>query len=62
MWRVDNCFIHGFVVCYWMCRSDVSVIPFRICLFFQLQLLALSLWIFDLSDDKLNYHFVIGLR
>ena len=28
MWRVDDCFIHGCVFCYWMCRSDVSIIPF----------------------------------
>ena len=31
---VDDCFIHGCVFCYWMCGSDVSVIPFRMCLFF----------------------------
>ena len=48
MWRVDDCFIHGCVVSYWMCGSDVSVIPFRTCLFSS-QFLALSLWIFDLS-------------
>ena len=29
-----DCFIHGCVFCYWICRSDVSVIPFRTCLFF----------------------------
>ena len=34
MWRVDDCFTHGCVFCYWMCRSDVSGIPFRMCLFF----------------------------
>ena len=33
MWWVDDYFIHGCVFCYWMCRSDVSVIPFRMCLF-----------------------------
>ena len=33
MWRLDNCFIHGCVFYYWMCRSDVPVIPFRMCLF-----------------------------
>ena len=33
MWRVDDCFIHGCVFCYWMCRSDVSVIPFRMFFF-----------------------------
>ena len=35
MWRVDDCFIHAYVFCYWMCRSDVSVIPFGTCLFFN---------------------------
>ena len=34
MWRVDNCFIHCCVFCCWMCRLDVSVIPFRMCPFF----------------------------
>ena len=47
MWRVDDCFIHGCVFYHWMCRSDVSGIPFRMCLAFQSQCLALSLWIFD---------------
>ena len=41
MWRVDDCFIHGCVFCYWMCQSDVSVTPSRMS-FFQL-------WFFDLS-------------
>ena len=35
MWKVDDCIIHGCVFCYWMCRSDLSVIPFRRCLFFS---------------------------
>ena len=35
MWRVDDCLIHGYVFCHWICRSDVSVIPFRMCLFFS---------------------------
>ena len=35
MWMVDDCFAHGCVFCYWVCRSDVSVIPFRMCLFFS---------------------------
>ena len=35
MWRVDDCFIHGCVFCYWMCQSDVSVIPFRMCFSFN---------------------------
>ena len=30
MWRVDDCFIHDCVFCYWMCRSDVSVITFAL--------------------------------
>ena len=34
MWRVDDCFTHGCVFCYWMCRPDVSVIRFRMCIFF----------------------------
>ena len=25
MWRVDDCFIHGCIFCYWMCRLDVSI-------------------------------------
>ena len=33
MWRVDDYFIQGCVFCYGMCRSDVSVIPFRMSLF-----------------------------
>ena len=33
MWRLDDCFIHGCVFCYWMCRSDVSVILFRMSFF-----------------------------
>ena len=36
MWRVDDCSIHGGVFCYWMCRSDVSVIPLRMYLFFSI--------------------------
>ena len=52
---------------YWMCRSDVSVIPFRMC-----NHSFWPLWIFDLSlpvgdkffklDDKWNRQLVIGLR
>ena len=34
MWKVDNRFIHGCLFCCWMCRSDVSVIPLRMCPFF----------------------------
>ena len=34
MWRVDDCFIDGCAFCNWVCRLDVSVIPFRMCLFF----------------------------
>ena len=49
MWRVDDCSIHGCVFCYWMCRSDVSVIPFGMCFCFSIIVFALSLWIFDLS-------------
>ena len=30
---MDDCFIHGCVFCYWICRSDVSVISSRMCLF-----------------------------
>ena len=26
-------FIHGCVFCYWVCQWDVSVIPFKMCLF-----------------------------
>ena len=75
MWRVDACFIHGCVFCYWMCQSNVSVIPSRMCLFFfsfSIIVLALSLWIFDLSlpvgntffrsDNKWNCQLVIGLK
>ena len=32
-WRVHDCFIHSYVFYYWMCRSDVSVISFRMCHF-----------------------------
>ena len=35
MSKVDDCFIHGCLFCYWMCRSDVSVISFRMYLFFN---------------------------
>ena len=35
MWRMDDCFIHCCVFCYSMCRSDVSVILFRMCPFFH---------------------------
>ena len=68
MWRVDDCFIHGCVFCYWMCRSDVSVIPFRMSLFHHS--FGLVIIDFDLSlpvgdkffwlDDKLNCQLVIG--
>ena len=34
MLRVDDFFVHGCVFWYCICRSDVSVIPFRMCLFF----------------------------
>ena len=70
MWRVDDCFIHSCVFRYWMFRSDMSVIPFRMCLFFII-ILALSLWIFDLSlpvgdkffwsDYKWNCQLALGL-
>ena len=33
MWRVDDSFIHGCVFYHWICRLDVSVIPFIVCLF-----------------------------
>ena len=49
MWRVDDFFIYGCVFCYWMFRSDVSVIPFRMCLCFNHSFWPLSLRIFDLS-------------
>ena len=35
MWRVDDCFIRGCIFCHRMCRSNVSVIPFRMCLFLK---------------------------
>ena len=34
MWRVDDCFFQGYVFYYWVCRSNVSVISFRMCLCF----------------------------
>ena len=33
MWRMDDCSIYGYVFDYWICRSDVSLISFGICLF-----------------------------
>ena len=33
MCKVDDCLLHACVFCCWMCRLDVSVVPFRICLF-----------------------------
>ena len=50
MWRVDDCFIHDCVFYHWMCRSDVSVILFRMFFlsFFQSWFLALLLWILTL--------------
>ena len=72
MWRVDGCFIHGTsVFCHWMCRWDVSVIPFRMCLFF-IMCFGLVVMDFDLSfpvgdkfflpNDKWNSQLVIELR
>ena len=71
MWILGDCFIHGCVFCYWMCRLHVLAIPFRMS-FFSSQFLALSLWIFNLSlhvgdkffqsDDKWNCQLVIGLK
>ena len=46
---MDDCFIHGCLL-----LLDVSLILFRMCLFFII-VLTLSLWIFDLSllvEDK----------
>ena len=64
-------FIYSCVFCYWMCRLDVSVISFRMCLYSS-YFLALSILIFDLSlsvgdkffqsDNKWNCQLVIGLR
>ena len=48
MWRVDDYFIYSCVFCHWICRSDVSVIPFRMCFFFLIIVFALSLLVFDL--------------
>ena len=64
MWRVDDCFTHGCVFCYWMCRSDVSVIPFRMCLFFIIVFgpVVMNFYKFFYSDDKWNCQSVIGLR
>ena len=42
MWRMDDCFIHGCVFCNWVCRSNVSVIPLNMCLFFNY-----SFWLCD---------------
>ena len=55
----------------WMCRSDVSVIPFRMCLLHhsfwpcRYEFFNLSLPVGDKlfwSDDKWNCQLVIGLR
>ena len=70
MWRVDDCFIHGCVFCYWMCRSDVSVIPFRMCIFFNHSfwpccyglLTYPCLREISFLDDKWNCQLVIGFR
>ena len=44
MWRVDDCFIHSCVFCCWMCRSEVSVIPLRMCPFFPFFFSNHSFW------------------
>ena len=38
-------------LCYWMCQSDVSVIPFTMCLFFIVDfgLVVMNNYIFSLS-------------
>ena len=49
MWRVDDCFIHGCVFCYWMCRLVSHSFQNVSFFFFSHSFLALWLWIFDLS-------------
>ena len=65
-------FINGCVFCYWMCRSDLSDIPSRMCLFnygflpFHYEFLTFPcFWkisFSEKSDNKWNCHLVIGLR
>ena len=59
MWRVDGCFIHGCVFCYWMCRSDVSVILSE-CVLFSIIVFGLGfltfpcLWEIRFSSQIIN--------
>ena len=70
MWRMDDCFIHGYAFYYWMCRLNLSVISFRMCHFFPAVIFGLlmdfhlSLHVGDkffLSDDKCDSRLAVGL-
>ena len=49
MCRVDDCFNHGYAFYYWICRSYVSVISFRICLYFSTLVFIIVVVNFDIS-------------
>ena len=70
MWRVDDYLTHDYVFYYWICRSDVSVISFRLCLFstivFDLVIVDFDLFLpvgdrFFQSDDGGTINKLLGL-